>query len=128
MLISLLIAYLFFGSSGSTPFLDLAKKFETEAKTVVLEPQRRAAIVTVLEQLKTTIKKQDEERSQSAKALVKVGENHAATAPDLVLILDAQERTNVAFQERMIALHSDLKARLTPGEWAAIMAKTEPKR
>jgi hypothetical protein len=127
MLISMLIAYLLFGGSGATPFLDLVKKFESETRTVVLEPERRRAIDSVLDEIKTAIKKEDHARGQSVKALVKVGENHAATAADLLSILNAQERTNVAFQDRMIALHGDLKARLAPTEWAAIVAKTAPK-
>jgi hypothetical protein len=93
----------------------------------VLEPARRAAIDTVLEQFKTSLKRHDEDRGKALKTLVKVGENHAATAADLLSILDAQERANVAFQDRMIALHSDLKVRLAPGEWAAIVARTELK-
>jgi hypothetical protein len=127
MLISLLVAYLLFGGSGSTPFLDLIKKFETETKSVVAEPDRRAAIDTVLDNFKTAIKQQAEARGQSVKALAKVGENHAATEADLLSIVDAQAKTNVAFQDRMIALRGDLKAKLTAGEWAAIIAKSEPK-
>jgi cephalosporin-C deacetylase-like acetyl esterase len=126
MLISLLVAYLIFGGSGTTPFLDLVKQFEAAAVSVVADPQRLVAVNAVLGDFQTAIQDQAAGQSQSVKALAKVGEDHSATAADLLAIFDAQERANLAFQDRLIALHGDLKSRVTPAEWAAIFAKAGP--
>jgi cystathionine beta-lyase/cystathionine gamma-synthase len=127
MLIALLIAYLLGGGSGSAPFLDLVKKFETATTHVVAEPERRKAVDSVLDEFRTAIKKQEEDQGQSVKALAKLGENHTAAEADYVSILDAHARTRESFQDRMIALRGELKARLTPAEWAAIVATTARK-
>jgi ferredoxin-NADP reductase len=127
MIPALIAFFLIFSGGGSGPFLSLANHFQSATKGVVVETARRDAAHAVLKEMEAAIKKYEKDSEQTVKTLTKLGGEYHATAEQYRAMLDAQEKSNVAFQEAMVARLRELKRQISAAEWAEIVAKMKPK-
>ncbi len=123
MLWALLAMYLF-GSSGTSSLISSFERIKTSIKADVAAPDRRAALILIVDEAEKTTKEEIKSRHKVAEDLLALIEKHDAKPGEMQSILARFRTDSETFQERMIRYRFELKTKMTQEEWAKVFPAT----
>ncbi len=123
MLWALLAMYLF-GSSGTSSLISSFDRIKTSIKADVAAPDRRTALILIVDEAEKTTKEEIKSRHKVAEDLLALIEKHDAKTAEMQSILARFRTDSETFQERMIRYRFELKTKMTREEWAKVFPAT----
>jgi hypothetical protein len=125
MLWALLALYFFGGSSGATAFTATFNQAKTFIKTDIEDNARRTELLSLVEEEEKATKEQVKSLGKAVNELSDISEKHNAKIGDFQPVLEKVRSATVAYQDRMIRYHFELKAKMSREEWSRAFPREE---
>lgn len=121
MIWALLALYLF-GSAGASPLAGAFEHAKTAIKTDIHDKERQKELLAIVDAAERATKDEASARLKAAKKIEDISEHHRATRANIDAELSLYGGGIEEYQDRMIKLRFDLKARMTREEWAKVFS------